>query len=240
MAATRELSHVYPLGSRLNEHGRLEVGGCDAVELAREYGTPAYVVSEEDIRARARVFVETMHACHGEDFDVLFASKAFPCTAVYALLAQERLSCDVASAGELYLALRGGFAPERIYLHGNAKDDGELAYAIEQGVGQIVLDAPDEIDRVERAARARGVCQRVLIRVTPGVKPSTHAFISTGQLDSKFGFVIPDARRAIARVRASDALELVGLHMHIGSQIFELDSFRARPSPSSATSRSTT
>jgi diaminopimelate decarboxylase len=227
MAATRELSHVYPLGSRLNQVGRLEVGGCDAVELAREYGTPAYIVSERDIRARARAFVETMRAQHGDDFDVLFASKAFPCTAVYRLLAREGLSCDVASAGELHLALRGGFAPERIYLHGNAKDDGELAYAIGRGVGQIVLDAFDEIDRVERAARAGGVRQRVLIRVTPGVKPSTHDFISTGQLDSKFGFVVRDAKRAIARVQASDTLELIGLHMHIGSQIFELDSFRA-------------
>jgi len=227
MAATRELSHVYPLGSRLNQDGRLEVGGCDAIELAREFGTPAYVVSEDDIRARARAFVETMHAHHGEDFDVLFASKAFPCTAVYRLLAQEGLSCDVASGGELYLALRGGFEPERIYLHGNAKDDRELAYAIEQGVGQIVLDSFEEIDRLERAASARGVRQRVLIRVTPGVKPSTHDFISTGQLDSKFGFVMPDAKRAIARVRAADALELVGLHMHIGSQIFDLQSFRA-------------
>jgi len=227
MAATRELSHVYPLGSRLNQDGRLEVGGCDAIELAREFGTPAYVVSEDDIRARARAFVETMHAHHGDDFDVLFASKAFPCTAVYRLLAREGLSCDVASGGELYLALRGGFEPERIYLHGNAKDDRELAYAIEQGVGQIVLDSFEEIDRLERAASARGVRQRVLIRVTPGVKPSTHDFISTGQLDSKFGFVMPDAKRAIARVRAADALELVGLHMHIGSQIFDLQSFRA-------------
>lgn len=227
MAATLELSHVYPLGSRLNQDGRLEVGGCDAIELARQFGTPAYVVSEDDIRARARAFVETMHALHGEDFDVLFASKAFPCTAVYRLLAQEGLSCDVASGGELYLALRGGFEPERIYLHGNAKDDRELAYAIAQGVGQIVLDSFEEIDRLERAASARGVRQRVLIRVTPGVKPSTHDFISTGQLDSKFGFVMPDAKRAIARVRAADALELVGLHMHIGSQIFDLQSFRA-------------
>ena len=218
---------MYPLGSRLNERGRLEVGGCDALELAREFGTPAYVVSEDDISARARAYMETLRGEHGERFDLLFASKAFPCTAVCRLLAGEGLGCDVASAGELHLALRGGFAPERIYLHGNAKSDGELAYAIEQGVGYIVLDALDEIERVERAARAGGVRQRVLIRVTPGVKPGTHDFISTGQLDSKFGFVMPDAKRAIARVRESDALELTGLHMHIGSQIFDLESFRA-------------
>jgi diaminopimelate decarboxylase len=227
MAATRQLSHVYPLGSRLDDRGRLEVGGCDAIELAREFGTPAYVVSEDDVRARARAFVETLHSLHGEDCEVLFASKAFPCTAVYRLLADEGLGCDVASAGELHLALRGGFDPGRIYLHGNAKGDRELAYAIEQGVGHIVLDAPDEIERVERAAHAAGVRQRVLVRVTPGVKPSTHDFISTGQLDSKFGFPLPDAERAIARLRESDSLELVGLHMHIGSQIFDLDAFRA-------------
>src|SRR5437764_4865587 len=104
MAATRQLSHVYPLGSRLNEHGRLEVGGCDLVELAREFGTPAYVVAEDDIRARAQAYVQALSSRHA-DWDVLFASKAFPCTAVYRILAEEGLSCDVASGGELALAL---------------------------------------------------------------------------------------------------------------------------------------
>src|ERR1700710_2172080 len=120
MGATRQLSPAYPLGSRLNERGHLEVGGCDAVQLAREFGTPAYVVAEDDLRARARSFLDALAARH-DDYDVLFASKAFPCTAVCRVLAEEGLACDVASGGELALALRGGFDPRRIYFHGNAK-----------------------------------------------------------------------------------------------------------------------
>jgi diaminopimelate decarboxylase len=224
MAATA-LSHVYPLGSRINEAGRLEVGGCDLVELARECGTPAYVVAEDDLRARARAFREALAARHGEDGEVVFASKAFSCTAAYRLFAEAGLACDVASGGELHMALQGGFAPERIYLHGNAKSERELREALDAGVGHVVVDGFDDIDRLE-ALVPTGAGQRVLVRVTPGVKPSTHDFISTGQLDSKFGLGLDDARAAIERLRGSDRLELVGLHMHIGSQIFELGSFR--------------
>src|SRR5205823_7867438 len=186
MAATRQLSHVYPLGSRLNGRGRLEVGGCDAIELAREFGTPAYVVAEQDLRARARAFVEAARSTHDGPTEVLFASKAFPCTAVARLLAEEGLGCDVASAGELHLALEGGFDPATIYLHGNAKGDDELAYALERGVGRVVIDGLDEIERVELAAAAASARQTVLLRVAPGVQPNTHAAISTGQRDTKF------------------------------------------------------
>jgi diaminopimelate decarboxylase len=224
MAATRELSHVYPLGSRVNEGGHLEVGGCDVVEVAREHGTPAYLVAEDDLRARARAFMEAFAARHA-DFEVLFASKAFSCTAAYRLFAEAGLACDVASGGELHMALAAGFDPARIYLHGNAKSDGELAQAIDAGVAYVVIDNFDDVDRLERLLSGGG-SQRVLVRVTPGVKPSTHDFISTGQLDSKFGLGVDDARAAIERLRGSDRLELVGLHMHIGSQIFELGSFR--------------
>ena len=224
MAATRELSHVYPLGSRVNPAGRLEVGGCDLVELAREHGTPAYVVAEDDLRARARAFTQALAARH-DDFEVLFASKAFPCTAAYRLFAEEGLSCDVASGGELHLALAAGFDPARIFLHGNAKSEEELRCALDARVGYVVVDNFDDIDRLERLVPAGGL-QRVMVRVTPGVKPSTHDFISTGQLDSKFGLALDEARAAIERLRGSERLELVGLHMHIGSQIFELGSFR--------------
>ena len=227
MAATRQLSHVYPLGSRLNERGRLEVGGCDAIELAREFGTPAYVVAEADLRARARAFVEAARAAHDGPTEVLFASKAFPSTAVARVLAEEGLGCDVASAGELHLALHGGFDPASVYLHGNAKGDDELAMALERGVGHIVIDGLDEIERVERAAAAQGVRQPVLLRVAPGIQPDTHAAISTGQSDTKFGLTPEQAEQAIERVGASDHLELEGLHAHIGSQIFDLDSFQA-------------
>ena len=220
-----QLSHVYPLGTRLNERGQLEIGGCDVLDVVREFGTPAYIVAEDDLRTRARAFVDELATRH-DDFDVLFASKAFPCTAVYRVLAQEGLACDVASGGELALALRGGFDPERIYFHGNAKSDAELIEALEARVGHVVLDSFDEFARLERVAAALGRTQEVLIRVTPDVAGNTHDAISTGQADSKFGFSIDDAREAIARLSGVPHLRLVGLHFHIGSQLFELEPFR--------------
>ncbi len=217
------VSSVYPIGSRLDDAGSLEVGGCDVAEVARELGTPAYLVAEDDLRARARAFTEAMRA-RNEDSEVLFASKAFPCTAVYRLFAQEGLSCDVASGGELHMALAAGFAPERIYLHGNAKSACELREAVDAGVGHVVVDNLEDVERL--ASLLEGRSQSVLVRVTPGIKPSTHDFIATGQLDSKFGLPPDDARAAIERIEATPGLELRGLHMHIGSQIFELESFR--------------
>jgi diaminopimelate decarboxylase len=211
------LEHVLPLGSAINEAGRLTVGGCDVVELAERFGTPAYVYAEDDMLARARAYMESFRA-RTDRFEVVYASKAFPCTAAYRLLAAEGLSCDVASGGELYLALRGGFPPERIYMHGNNKSDDELRMAIDAGVGHIVIDSFDELDRLERMAPA----QRVLLRVTPGITPSTHVYITTGQVDSKFGFGLDDVPRAIDRIRS---LELRGLHAHLGSQIFDLTPF---------------
>ena len=211
------VSHVYPLGSRLNERGRLEVGGCDVVELAAEFGTPAYVYAEDDMRARARTFVEAFRA-RSERFEVIYASKAFPCTAVYRLFADEGLSADVASGGELHLALAAGMDPKRLYMHGNNKSPAELDYAIESGVGHIVVDSFDEIERL------RGRSQRVMLRVTPGIEPSTHSYIQTGQVDSKFGFPMAEVPRAIEAC-ASAGLELRGLHAHIGSQILDVDVF---------------
>jgi diaminopimelate decarboxylase len=225
MLPTRtQLSQAYPLASRIDEDGRLQLGGCDAVELAREFGTPAYIVVEDDLRARAQTFVEAFRA-RTSDFDVLFASKAFPCTAVCRVLADEGIACDVASGGELALALRGGFDPARIYMHGNAKSLDELHQARAAGVGHVVVDNADEIERLE-AVVGDGPPQPVLLRVTPDVRGATHDKISTGQADSKFGFSMLDAPAAIARVAGSKALDLVGLHIHIGSQLLELDPFR--------------
>jgi diaminopimelate decarboxylase len=224
-AAGTALSHVFPLGTRVNERGHLEIGGCDAIELAQEFGTPAYVVAEDDLRARARAFVDELASRH-RDFDVLFASKAFPCTAVYRVLAEEGLACDVASGGELALALRGGFDSARIYFHGNAKSMRELREALTAGVGHIVLDSFDEFDRLEQVAAEFDRSQPVLIRVTPGVAGDTHHAISTGQANSKFGFSVDEARAAIERLAGVPHLDLVGLHFHIGSQLFELEPFR--------------
>jgi diaminopimelate decarboxylase len=225
MLPTRtQLSQAYPLASRIDEDGRLQLGGCDAVELAREFGTPAYVVVEDDLRARAQTFVEAFRA-RTTDFDVLFATKAFPCTAVCRVLAAEGIACDVASGGELALALRGGFDPARIYMHGNAKSVDELRQARAAGVGHVVVDNADEIERLVTVV-GEGAPQRVLLRVTPDVRGETNDKISTGQADSKFGFSMADAPAAIARVEGSGALDLAGLHVHVGSQILELEPFR--------------
>jgi diaminopimelate decarboxylase len=229
MATGTSLSHVFPLGSRLNECGRLEVGGCDTVELAREFGTPAYVVAEDDLRERARAFVQAGEQAGHGDFHVVFASKAFPCTAVLEVLAQEGLWCDVASSGELHLALHAGFAPERIVVHGNAKSEAELELALGARVGLIVIDNFDEIERLERltvrGARS-GDAQPVLLRVTPDVTGETHEKISTGQADSKFGFSMGEAQTAIERIERVDGLLLQGVHAHIGSQLLDLEPFR--------------
>jgi len=233
MVTGTSLSGVFPLGSRLNERGRLEVGGCDAIELAREFGTPLYAVAEDDLRARARAFVQAGADAGHEDFHVVFASKAFPCTAVLELFAQEGLWCDVASGGELHLARAAGFPAERIVMHGNAKSEAELRAALELGVGLIVVDNFDEIERLarlvpERAADRDGVIdeQAVLVRVTPDVRGETHEKISTGQADSKFGFAVGQAGEALARLAQIPGVWVRGLHAHIGSQLLELRPFR--------------
>ncbi|HXB65038.1 MAG TPA: diaminopimelate decarboxylase [Solirubrobacteraceae bacterium] len=227
------LARVFPAGSRIDERGRLEVGGCDTVELARRFGTPAYVVAEDDLRARARAFVQAgENAGHGAELHVLFASKAFPCTAVLRTLAQEGLWCDVASGGEMHLALNAGFAPERLVLHGNAKSEDELRMALRHGVGLIVIDNVDEILRLGRLLAEGELADRppqaVLVRATPNVRGDTHEAISTGQADSKFGFALDHLPEAVARIRAIRGLTLEGVHAHIGSQLFDLEPFRSK------------
>ena len=220
-----ELSHVWPIGSEIDDAGRLRIGGCDAIELAREFGTPAYIVAEDDLRARAQAFVAAFSS-RNADCELLFASKAFPCTAVYRVLAEEGIGCDVASGGELVSALRGGFAPERLVLHGNAKSEAELALALREHVGTIVVDGADELERLERQLDGGKAPQRVFLRVTPNVRGETHDGISTGQADSKFGVELADAPALLDRMRGNDRLDLRGVHMHIGSQLRDLTPFR--------------
>jgi diaminopimelate decarboxylase len=222
------LSHAYPLGTRVNESGHLEIGGCDLIEVVGRFGTPAYVYAEDDIRARVRSYVEAFRS-RTDDFEVIYGSKALPITAVYRLMEEEGLSVDVASGGELHLALQAGVDPARTFMHGNNKTEAELSLAFDSGIGFLVLDSFAEIERAERLLERRSgqTRQAVLIRVTPGIKPLTHGYIQTGQLDSKFGFGLEDglARQAVERVQASHSLELVGIHAHIGSQIFELEPY---------------
>ena len=226
MATTQTpVSHVWPLGTTLDADGVLQLGGCDARALAREFGTPAYVVAEDDLRSRARRFLAAF-AARTDDFEVHFASKSFPATAVLRLFAEEGLACDVASGGELHLALNAGFDPAKIHLHGNAKSEAELRYALDAGIGDIVVDNLDELDVLLRLVPA-GRRQRILLRIAPGVSPDTHPKISTGGPNTKFGFKPADAAIAIERAQASDRLDLDGLHFHIGSQILDLEPFRA-------------
>ncbi|WCB95742.1 Diaminopimelate decarboxylase [Baekduia alba] len=226
MATTQtSVSHVWPLGTTLDADGVLQLGGCDARELARAFGTPAYVVVEDDLRTRARRFLDAF-AARTRDYEVHFASKSFPATAVLRLFADEGLACDVASGGELHLALNAGFRPDKVHLHGNAKSNAELQMALDAGIGDIVVDNLVELDRLIALVPA-GRRQRILLRVAPGVSPDTHPKISTGGPNTKFGFNLDDAAIAIERAQRSDRLDLDGLHFHIGSQILDLAPFRA-------------
>jgi diaminopimelate decarboxylase len=209
------VSNLYPEASEIRD-GRLAIGGCDALELAREFGTPVYAVAEDDLRKRAREFTGAMG-----DGEVVFASKAFPCTAVLRVFHEEGLSVDVASGGELALARQAGFTGERIVFHGNAKSLAELQAATE-AKARIVVDNFDELDKLERLACPA----EVMIRVTPGVVADTHAAILTGHAGSKFGFSLAQAPRAIERLQNAGWADLKGLHMHIGSQLFDLEPWR--------------
>lgn len=217
---------ILPRTARLNEAGHLQIGGCDTVELAREHGTALFVMDEEHIRARCREYVAAT-TLHHKDVEVIYASKAFISLAMCQLVQEEGLALDVSSGGELYIALASGFDPARIYMHGNNKTPEELALALDRGVGRVVVDSFDELGLLSRMARERRMVQPVLLRITPGIKPSTHDYVQTGQIDSKFGFGLSDGR-AMAAVRQTlktRGVELKGIHLHIGSQIFALHSY---------------
>jgi len=220
VGAAAPIRRTLPVDSRVDGRGRLEIGGCDLTELAERFGTPAYVYAERDLRARARAYLDAF-AARSKDFEVLFASKAAPVTAIYRLFAQQGLSVDVASEGELRLALAGGFDPARVYMHGNNKSERELRLALAARIGCFVVDSLDEVALLD------SLCERpqeVLMRVTPGIHAETHSYVLTGQEDSKFGFGIGDgsARRGIEAIRATCNLRLAGLHAHIGSQLLDL------------------
>ena len=211
---------LMPPGTHL-EDGRLVIGGRLASELADEFGTPALVIDEPALRARARRYAEGLGA-RWANSQVVWASKSLPCTGIYRLMGEEGLGVDVAGGGELVMALAGGVDPARLVLHGNAKTDRELAMALEAGVGTVVIDNLDDVARLERLVTAE---QGVLIRVIPDVATATHDAIATGHQNSKFGLAVPEARELIARLRGSDRLRLDGLHAHIGSQILDVEPF---------------
>lgn len=216
---------VWPRHAARGESGALEVAGVDVRDLAEQFGTPLFVVDEDDFRSRAAEFAAAFGAA-----SVHYAAKAFLSVEVARWVAQEGLSLDVASGGELAVALRAGFPAERIAVHGNNKSTEELTAAVEAGVGRVVLDSFHEIARLDAIATDRGVVTPVMIRLTVGVEAHTHEFIATAHEDQKFGFSIAGgeasaAAEAARRVLRSPGLSLVGLHSHIGSQIFDTEGF---------------
>ena len=220
-----ELGPVLPLTAEVRDD-HLFIGGVDMVELARQQGTALYVFDEADLRDKMSRYREAFKGNYPES-DVLYASKAFLNKAVLQLIAQEGLCLDVSGGGELAIAQAAGFPMERVFVHGNNKTEAELAEAIDAGVGRIVLDSRIELERVSRLAGERGKVQDVFMRITPGVEADTHEYIRTGCEDSKFGFTMREdfAFNCVGDVLAAPNVRLVGLHCHIGSQIFALHSF---------------
>ncbi|HUC92397.1 MAG TPA: diaminopimelate decarboxylase [Paenibacillus sp.] len=213
--------------SKINAKGHLEIGGCDVSGLAAEFGTPLYIVDEALVRQRAREYVEAFRAS-GLKFQVAYASKAFSVMAMCAIAEQENLSLDVVSDGELYTALKAGFPSQRIHFHGNNKTPDEINMALDADIGCFVVDNFVELHLLNALAGDKGIKVNVLLRITPGVEAHTHEFISTGQTDSKFGFDLGNgaAYEGIKQAIALANLNVLGVHSHIGSQIFEVEGFR--------------
>ena len=211
----------------VNEKGHLTVNGSDTVSLAEKYGTPLYVFDEDLIRKNCRSFKDSIDRYYGGAGLVCFASKAFSCMAMYKLVNEEGLGTDVVSAGELYTALKTGFPAEKICFHGNNKTDSELELAVNSGVGRIVADNLCELERLDSIAAKAEKKVRVMFRIKPGIDAHTHDFVKTGQIDSKFGFALEtgEAFDAVKKVSELKNIELIGLHCHIGSQIFDIDPF---------------
>ena len=214
---------VWPAGATRDDDGVLTVAGVDVRALAAQFGTPAYVLDEDDFRGRCRSWRDAF--AHG---DVYYAGKAFLCTAIARWVAEEGLSLDVCTGGELAVALKAGFPAERLLFHGNNKSLAELERGVGAGVGRFVVDSFVEVERLAEVAARNGVRQRVYVRVTPGVEAHTHEYVQTGQEDQKFGFSLASgaAAEAVRRVLALPSLELVGLHCHIGSHIFDVHGFK--------------
>lgn len=212
---------------KINTQGHLEIGGADAVNLAKSFGTPLYVMDENYIRAMCRIYRDTIEKEYGGNGLVLYASKAFSCLAIYRIANSEGIGCDIVSGGELYTALHAGFPAEKMVLHGNNKLLDELTLALDHKIGLIVVDSYDELDTIDALAAERGRVQDVLIRVNPGVEAHTHRFIQTAKTDSKFGFSVSDgtAEKISAYALQKKNIRLKGYHCHIGSQIFEKKSF---------------
>ena len=211
----------------INSQGHLTIGGMDTVELAKKHGTPLYLIDENVIRQQCRTYRQAATANFGSDALPLYASKALCFTEMYRIAAEEGMGIDCVSGGELYTAKRAGFPADRIYFHGNNKTDKDISDAMNMGVGTFVIDNLDELVAVGSQAVSRGITQRILLRITPGIDPHTHRAIVTGNVDSKFGSAIETGQAMYIVKKALDTkgVFLAGLHCHIGSQIFEIEPF---------------
>lgn len=213
--------------SKINDQGHLEIGGCDTSDLKAQYGTPLYIVDEQSVRNRCREYIEAFKAS-GLKFQVAYASKAFCVMVMCRLADEEGMSLDVVSDGELYTALQAGFPADRIHFHGNNKTPEEIEMALDAEIGCFVVDNVIELHMLQAIAAEKNRKVNILLRVTPGVEAHTHEYISTGQTDSKFGFDIGNgsAYEAVQLAEAQANIHLMGIHSHIGSQIFEVEGFQ--------------
>ena len=211
----------------VNEKNHLEISGCDCVDLANQYGTPLYVMSEDRIRENARAYKNAIDKYYDGNGMALYASKAFSAMYIYRIMAEEGLGVDVVSGGELYTALKAGFNAENIYFHGNNKTYDELEMAVDGGVGRVVVDNEGELETLNKISIEKGKVTKILFRIKPGIDAHTHEFISTGQIDSKFGVTLEndEALNIISKAIKMQGVEFTGIHCHIGSQIFELEPF---------------
>jgi diaminopimelate decarboxylase len=227
-----ELLDLFPPGSGTDSDGMLVIGGCRADDLAAQFGTPVLVVAEEALRQRAREYASELTS-RWSNSRVVFASKAFPCTAVQRVVVQQGLGLDVAGGGEILTALKACVDPDLIVLHGNAKTTEEITMAVENGVGLVVVDGPDDVDRLEAIVPAART-QDVLVRVIPGVTADTHAHVLTGHEGSKFGVPPVVAKKLIQRIEHSPRLQMRGVHAHVGSQILDAEPLAAAVAPLAA------
>ena len=211
----------------INENGNLTIGGCDLKEIAEAYGTPAYIMDEDEIRANCRIYTQSIKDHYDGKGLVLYASKALSCKYIYQIMKEEGMGVDVVSGGELYTALEAGFPNEKIYFHGNNKTVEEIAFALSKGVGRIVVDNEQELSLINQLSGESGITTKVLFRIKPGIDAHTHSFIQTGQIDSKFGVALEngEAEQIMKTAHQMPNIEVVGVHCHIGSQIFELAPF---------------
>ncbi len=213
----------------VNEQGHLTIGGADTIELAERFGTPLYVMDEDLIRRNLRRFHDSMNKFYDGMGEVHFASKAFSCMEMCRIVASEGDGLDAVSIGELYTAVKAGFPMEKVGFHGNNKTDEELEYALEVGVGHIIVDNIPELHRLEAIAKAKGKKPIIMFRIKPGIEAHTHEKVLTGQIDSKFGFALEtgEAFEAVKEAISCENVEFYGVHCHIGSQIFDIEPFEA-------------